>query len=253
LKLDDIVDGYDLKARVAPTAITFLPILFTIYYCFPALYNSPFLAAGSGLISMALIYLCSMIVRFLGLREQDRLWRLWGGPPSTRFARYRDGRFNVEQKKRIRMALTKSFQLDLPSDEEELNNLKRTDEKIEKAFLEVKEYLRQHEQSGLVDKHNIEYGFVRNLYGGRFILCAGIVLGLLVSGYAPTAGTAWHFNTAVALNFIFALTLLPVTFFLIPEMLKRNSEIYAERAWLTFLKIAEKEPGVAGSSVPGNA
>lgn len=251
MKLDDIIDSYDLKARVAPTAITFLPVLFTIYYCFPALYNSPFLAAGSGLISMALIYLCSMIVRFLGLREQDRLWRLWGGPPSTRFARYRDGRFNVEQKKRIRTELTKVFQVDLPSEEEELKNLKRTDEKIEKAFLEVKEYLRQREQSALVDKHNVEYGFVRNLYGGRFILCAGIVLGLIVSGYASTNGIAWHFSTAVALNLILALALLPVTFFLLPEMLKRNSEIYAERAWLTFLKIAENEPNVGRSFAPG--
>jgi hypothetical protein len=242
VKLDDIVDGYDLKARVAPTAITFLPMLFTVYYCFPALYNSPFLAAGSGLISMALIYLCSMIVRFLGLREQDRLWKLWGGPPSTRFARYRDPRLNVEQKKRIRTALTKSFQVDLPSDVEESKNPKKADERIEKAFLEVKEYLRQHQQSGLVDKHNIEYGFVRNLYGGRFILCTGIFLGLLISGFASTNGTAWHFNTAVALNLIFAITLLPISFFLIPEMLKRNSEIYAERAWLTFLKIAENVP-----------
>jgi hypothetical protein len=251
LKLDDIIDGYDLKARVAPTAITFLPILFTSYYCFPALYNSPFLAAGSGLISMALIYLCSMIVRFLGIREQDRLWRLWGGPPSTRFARYRDGRFNAEQKNRIRTALTRIFELDLLGAEEEFKNPKTTDEKIEKAFLEVKEYLRQHEQSGLVDKHNVEYGFVRNLYGGRFILCAGIVLGLFVSGCALTNGKAWHFNTAVALNLICALTLLPVTFFLIPEMLKRNAEIYAERAWLTFLEIAEHERNVVPSVAPG--
>lgn len=237
MKLEDIVDGYDLKARVTPAAINFSPALFTIYYCFPALYNSPLLAACSGLIGIALIYLCAMLNRHLGVREQDRLWKSWGGPPSTRFARYRDSRFSSEQKNRIRIALSDQFRLQLATDDQEMKNPEKADQHISKAFLEVKEFLRQNEQAALVDKHNVEYGFTRNLLAGRFIFAGSAALGVLICGFA-SGDNAWTLNSGVGLNLIFLAVWLPIASFVLPDMLKKNADTYAERAWLTFLKIA---------------
>lgn len=239
MKLEDIVDSYDLKARVAPAAISFLPILFTAYYRVPSLYRSPFLAAGSGLISLALVYLCSMIIRYLGLREQDRLWKSWGGPPSTRFVRHRDMQFSAEQKKRIRTALAELFRVELFTYEEEMKDPKKADQIISRAFLDVKEFLRQHQFSALVDKHNVEYGFSRNLYGGRFVFWAGAGIGLLLAGFV--SGSGWTLNLGVVVNVILLFTWIPVSLFLMPNMLKRSADTYAERAWLTFLKIVDNE------------
>jgi hypothetical protein len=239
VKLEDIVDGYDLKARVAPAAINFFPALFTIYYCFPALYNSPLLAAGSGLIGVAVIYLCSMLNRYLGLREQNRLWLSWGGAPSTRFIRWRDLLFSTEQKKRIRTALFNEFHLQLLSEDQEMKNSEKADECISRAFLDVKEYLRKHEQAVLVDKHNVEYGFARNLYAGRYIVAVAAVIGLLLCGF-ESGNRLWSLNAGVGLNLIFMAVWLPIAAFVLPDLLKRNADAYAERAWITFLRIAEK-------------
>jgi len=238
MKLEDVIDGYDFKARVLPAVINLVPALITIYYCFPSLYETPVQVTGSGLVSIAVVYLSSMLMRYLGLRVQGSLWKSWGGAPSTRFLRWRDSHFSVEQKIRIRKALSNLFNVHLLTEEQEVKNRYNADQIIEKAFLEVKEFLRQHQSATFLDKHNAEYGFARNLYGGRFVFAGSAILGVILCGLF-FGKHFWIFNVGVGLNLVLIAIWVPIGWLLLPDMVKRSADTYAERAWLTFLKIVE--------------
>jgi hypothetical protein len=240
MKLDQLLDGYDWKARLIPTIVVLLPAFVTAYYCFPELTRSPVLLAGSGVVSIALIYFSSMVIRDLGLRSQDAIWETWGGPPSTRFVRQRDNRFSAEQKNRIRSSVSRLFNIRLLSSDEELTNPAKADQVIGSAFREVKEMLRANSAATLVDKHNAEYGFARNLYGSRCVFVSLALAGILISGFADSAGR-WSFNAGVSLDVALVTLWLPFAWILLPQLLKRNADTYAERAWMTFLKLVEEK------------
>src|SRR6266852_2070089 len=179
MSFDQLVDSYDWKARLVPTVIVLLPLLVTTYYCFPILFANRLLLMGSGIVSIALVYFASMLIRYLGLLSQDAVWKSWGGPPSTRFARWGDNRFSEEQKDRLRKAVAQHFRIRLLNLDEEIRDPEAADQLIGKAFQEVKEVLRTKAEASLVDKHNAEYGFARNLYGSRYVFIGLSVLGIL--------------------------------------------------------------------------
>lgn len=239
MKFSDFFDSYDLKARWCPAALVLLPAVITVYGEFPSITTSPVLAVGSGAVSFALLYLASMIVRELGLQAQTRLWRKWGGAPSTRFLRARDRRFSEANKNLIRQKILQQFQLDLSSPEIERGNALAADQAIDQAFKRVREFLRGRHKFGLVDKHNAEYGFVRNLYGARWILLSlcfvGAVLAMAGNGHALTLGAAG------VLDLVIAVVWIPIGFWLLPKMIKRNAEDYADKAWMSFLEVTKQE------------
>jgi hypothetical protein len=239
MQLSEIFDSYDLKARWIPTVIVLLPAAVAVYAKFPALTASPVLAMGSGAISIALLYFASMIVRELGTRAQTELWRQWGGAPSTRFARMRDSRFSDVQKTLIRQKVQQQFHLDMFGADVERGNPRATDQAIDQAFKRVREFLRGRHKFGLVEKHNAEYGFTRNLYGSRWVLVSLAAAGAIVTGFGN--GHLWPLSTAAAAEFLIAVVWVPVGFFLLPTMIKRNADNYAEKAWLSFLEVSKEE------------
>lgn len=235
LSISDFFDSYDLKARWCPALIVLLPAFITIFGCFPTVTSSPALTISSGTTSLALAYFAAMLVRELGARSQVQLWEEWGGPPSTRFLRFRDGRLSEALKGRIRQQIYEQFQIRLGSRELEGTNPQAADQAIEQAFKRVREFLRGNDKASLVDKHNAEYGFARNLYGSRWVLVILASVGLLAAGF--TTGGKWTPNAVAGIDFFVLATWIPVGFQLIPTMLKRNAENYAEKAWLTFAEL----------------
>jgi hypothetical protein len=234
-----MLDAYEWKARWIPTTIVLLPSFITIYYCFPDLHTNVVLTAGSGMVSVGLIYVAAMALRDLGLRRQPQLWESWGGPPSTRFARMTDARFDTTHKQRIHLAVRRRFGIELLPADNEANNLLAADKVIAEAFRRVREYVRQNDSVGLVGKHNAEYGFARHLYAGREVALALALAGVFGSGFARS--NSWMFNLGSQLNALFALLWLPFAWFFLPGMLKRAAETYAERAWMTFLELEESQ------------
>lgn len=246
----DFVDAYDVKARLIPSVIILLPVLWTIYYLAPTLLSSPFLLAGSGIMLLSSGYLVSMCVRVLGVRFGLHFWQQHGGLPSTQLARMRHPFLQKEQKVRIQRAVFLRFGIRLLSLPEELENPLEADRRIAAAFREVKAYLRQSGQPALLEKHNAEYAFARNLCGSRsvFVLfaLAGLILCCLNPAWIPMeplnmSPQGWSFNVGCALNVTFVVLGLIFGWVLLPRMLRLHAECYARRAWITFL-IASTEP-----------
>jgi hypothetical protein len=246
MSFDDFLDPYEFKARIIPSVITLLPILWTVYFLYPKVVTDPFLLAGSGGIALALVYLCGMILKDMGTRYANRFWAKAGGVPSTRMARMRDSYLSLEQKHRIHSAVRAQFSIELLSLIEERENPELADRRIVDAFREVKAWLRHSGHATLVDKHNAEYGATRNLCGARALLASFALAGLVACGF--NGGSLTPINAGSLMNLSILLLWVPLGWSILPEMLRVNANNYAESAWMSFLALArraEKKPNVS--------
>jgi hypothetical protein len=234
--IEKFLDAYELKARVAPGLILALPMLVVAAYGAPIL-SSWSIFAASGVCSLALLYGLSLVVRARGRAIEQALWNTWGGPPSTRYMRHRDGTFGEAMKKSIQEALAAKFPAAqiLPPDEE-ARNPERADKAIVDAFRQVRQYLRQSDPDGLWFKLNVEYGFCRNLFGSRMVW-AGISLAATISAvvFAMRNGSG-PINPASAICFLSLVCSVYVGWFVLPDSVRRVAETYAETAWMAFLQ-----------------
>jgi len=236
MQLKELIDGYDLKARLIPTAIALMPSFWTAYYFRPSLLSDPFSLAGSGLASIALIYLASMFCRDLGVRWGAKFWSCRGGLPSTRLARMRDPSLSYGQKTRIGHAVMKNFGIALLSLEDESRFPEQADRRIVDAFRETREYVRRFDHCGLVSKHGAEYGFARNLCGCRSVFAVQSVVGFVVCGLKG-ASEHWILTSGCLGNGLLLLLWIPFAWLFLPRMLRLNAEAYATRTWITFLTL----------------
>jgi hypothetical protein len=246
MSFDDFLDGYEFKARIIPSVIVLLPVLWTVYFLYPKVVTDPFLFAGSGVIALALMYLCGMILKDMGTRYASRSWAKQGGAPSTQMGRMRDPYLSVEQKRRIHLAIQIRFGIELLSLSAELQSPALADRRIVDAFREVKELLRHSGQASLVDKHNAEYGAARNLCGGRALLIAFAMVGGVACQFK--GGPTEPPNAGSLVNLALILVWLPLGWSVLPKMLRVNANNYAESAWMSFLVLEEpaaKKPSLS--------
>src|SRR5260370_41638406 len=83
--------------------------------------------------------------------------------------RHRDNTFTEDLKASIGHALNKEFGTRLLTREEEASNGVQGDKAIADAFRQVRQFLRERDPDGLWFKHNMEYGFCRNLLACRVV------------------------------------------------------------------------------------
>ena len=244
----EFIDGYDLKARVLPAAIILLPLVWTAYYLLPGILENPFLWAGSGLTWVALTYLATMCFRTLGVFYSKRLWRDCGGLPSTRMMRMRDRFLGQEQKSRIQIAVWNRFGIRLFSLAEERANPELADRRIVDAFREIKEALRQSGRSRLIDKHNAEYAFARNLCGSRMVLVCFAAIGAALCGW-KNSEPHWRASLGCYVNIALLVAWLPLGWVILPRVMRLSADTYAERVWMTFLSVSSWPERKAPASV----
>jgi hypothetical protein len=146
--IEKFLDPYELKARIAPGLILMLPFLAAATYAAPVLSSWSLFAAGS-VCTLALLYGLSLVVRVRSKAIEPHLWDAWGGPPSTRFMRYRDSTFGPDLKLSIQGALAREFSARLLNPSDEAKHPGRADMAIFDAFRHVRQYLRQHDPGGL--------------------------------------------------------------------------------------------------------
>ncbi len=238
--IEKFLDPYELKARIAPGLILAFAILVDAAYTAPVLSSLPIFAA-SGICSLALIYGLGNFARARGKAIEPDLWKNWGGPPSTRFLRHRDSSFGNDLKSSIRNALASALSVRLLSSSEEGTNPELADRTIVDAFRLVRQYLRQNDPDGLWQKHNIEYGFCRNLLGCRMAWAVLSLLALVFSaanGIRTGAGVVNPASAVAVLSFACAFY---VGWFIMPDATKRVADGYAESAWMAFLRISQGE------------
>lgn len=238
--IEKFLDPYELKARIAPGLILVLPLLADGIYAAPILSSWPIFAA-SGVCTLALLYGLSLLVRAGGEGIEPTLWDSWGGPPSTRFMRHRDSTFGAELKLSIQSTLAKMFSARLLTPDAEAQDPDRADKAILDAFRHVRQYLRQHDPDGLWFKHDIEYGFCRNLLGCRVMWAViSVCATFFAIAYAAKTG-AGLLNPASGIGCLSLLCAAYVGWLVLPRATKRAGDAYAESAWMAFLRIAGEE------------
>lgn len=227
-------DTYTIKARIAPVFIVLFPM---ILIASTIGLNTNFLKSisGSTLIALSLSILGAQFSRDRGKKKEKELWKSWGGAPTTDILRYRNTDNNQVRCLQLHKKLQTMFpELSLPSREEELNNPEKADEIYEACTRSLIVKTRDTKKFPLVFKENVNYGFLRNLWGMR---AYGIFLSLIGLAIAA-AYFAFALNTEKTVSYEFAATaLLNLTLLLIwifwvtSERIKVAAIAYAERLY----------------------
>lgn len=233
-----LFDKYEVRARLAPALLLVLPVVFPVRLLLPA--------GAIGWLETVLIcvpVLCALtfLVRMLGRRAEPSLWESWGGPPSTRFCRWRDDGIGKQKKAQLHACVAESLHIDLYSHQKERSRPEEADQVIADAFGRVKELLRKKDPNGLWSTHNAEYGFARNFL-------ASAALGAILSvALAVLCGALWLRDkepltlTAFGIEVVLALGFVACRLWVMPGAAKFCADRYAQSAWEVFLVLADSD------------
>jgi len=192
MTLDDIVakvtDPYDRQARLYPALLCLLPLLALI-----ALLYAPNASALTGVVTIAVscggLFLMTNISREMGKRLEDRLYREWGGKPTTQLLRHRDGIIDSVTKRRYHAFLSTKLNFTFPDAEQEKSDPAKADEAYQSGARWLLDHTRPDDgkKVDLLFRDNVTYGFRRNALGSRplgILIAAGCLVWVLVKEHA---------------------------------------------------------------------
>jgi hypothetical protein len=172
MTLDDIVakvtDPYDRQARLYPALLCLLPLLALV-----ALLYAPNASALTGVVAIAVscggLYLMTNICREMGKRLEDKLYREWGGKPTTQLLRHRDGIIDSVTKRRYHAFLGTKLNFTFPDADAEKNDPAKADEAYQSGARWLLDHTRPDDgkKFDLLFRDNVTYGFRRNALGAR--------------------------------------------------------------------------------------
>lgn len=253
--LTQLFDYYELRARVIPAVLVFLPLVLSSISVTYVLSNLVPWATGSGLLALAVTYALSFIVRALGRRVEISLWAKWDGPPSTRFMRWADDFFSPDTKQEYHEAIRSEFGICLKDETEEHRDPSQADKLIMDAFRQVRSFVRIEDGKGVWNAHNAEYGFLRNIFGSRFLWLTLALLGTILCGYLfYITGIGVTVVSVIINGFLALLALLCCSLHTqMIEFIKQVADRYAESTWGSFITIHRRRSkrGSISAQQPG--
>lgn len=239
-----IFDDYDWKARVAPAFIISLPIITTLTTCFD--WPGPVLSKMlGGAFWFIIVYVLTVAVRNAGNSIESRLWENWSGPPSTIIMRWKDNQVGKELKVQYHNAVRNFLKLPMPSELDEATDPQGSDELITQALKRVRGVLREKDSKGLWSIDNANYGFQRNLLGGRGLWVILSIVGVVASGIFVIITKEKMIIGALAGNVGILACALYFGWHILPKSIMRVGFRYADSAWESFLNIASRRKGRA--------
>jgi hypothetical protein len=187
MTLDEIVakvtDPYDRQARLYPALLCLLPLLALV-----ALLYAPKVSALTGAATIAVscggLFLMTNICREMGKRLEERLFREWGGKPTTQLLRHRDAIIDSVTKRRYHTFLTAKIGEAFPDVEQEKSDPVKADEAYQSGARWLTDHTRPDDgkKFDLLFRDNVTYGFRRNALGVRplgIVVAAGCLIWVL--------------------------------------------------------------------------
>ncbi len=238
-------DPYEIRARIIPTLIVLSPTAVIPLAFDMSLSNDWVGSAIVGFTATSLLYLGSLVVRFVGKKTERDLWSMWGAPPSTLILRSSDRTFPDSTRTRIRSCVRSEFGIDLDGLEE---NHPDWAQRVGEAFRLVRQRIRQDDPNGLWYVHEAEYGALRNFYGVANVMAAIAALSALL------CAIAWRRYDKALQIWLFVLSVILTAFplaaksWLLPSMLREAAFRYAESVWLCFLHCCRAATGQGGKT-----
>lgn len=218
-------DRYEWKARLLPGLLVAIGPALTagaLIHELSAWYSA--VGAAVGVEFLAAIVL-GQYARARGRTAEDSLWASWGGPPTTRWLRPTDTTYSDHQKSKWRGAIKRLTGMAIPASIAEGASEARVDQMISEATRQLRYVLRNQPKAAILQSHNEDYGFARNLYGIRFLWVAFSVICVAASCIAFYLGlkpfTAMIVSVAVLVASLLVATELP-------SYVRRCADRYAE-------------------------
>jgi hypothetical protein len=179
--------------------------------------------------SVVFLYFYAQFIRITSKHFEKKYFTGSLGFPTTYFMLYADKTYSTDYKNKFRERVKKVLKLDLLNEAEEAAQ----PEEARKRITESVNHIRLKIGSGkLVLKHNIWYGFSRNLIGGTIysaIFCgANIVLGWLV-----------FINTTLVILSAVLLVVYATIFAFHKKIMLQNAEAYARQLISEFMTTAK--------------
>ncbi len=156
-------DRYSWRARALPVYLTIAPIALVLAAILPHGLDLP-LGGGAAVVFVPLAFLAGQLGADFGKRLERRLWRQWGGAPTTRFLRHSNDEFNQVTRERVHEKLRR-LGLHVPSTLEQERDSPAADVHYESCTEELIRRTRDSARFPLVFKALTDYGFRRNLLG----------------------------------------------------------------------------------------
>jgi hypothetical protein len=191
MTLDDIVakvtDPYDRQARLYPALLCLLPLLALV-----ALLYAPNASAFTGVVTIAVscggLFLMTNICREMGKRLEDKLYREWGGKPTTQLLRHRNGIIDSVTKRRYHAFLGAKLDFTFPDADLEKNDPAKADEAYQSGARWLLDHTRPDDgkKFDLLFRDNVTYGFRRNALGARplaILIAVGCLLWVLAKDH----------------------------------------------------------------------
>lgn len=224
-------DAYNLRARIAPIFLAIMPLVISINLWIP----SPFtfqVGVSSFIFTFAISLFSAQFSRQAGKSKEMRLWQSWDGPSTTRFLRCMNTEFNPIRREKCRKNLERMLpDIKLPSLELEQKDPFYSDAIYEACIKFLIGKTRDHKTHPLIYMENINYGFLRNLWGlkpfGIIISLISMLISLLY------CWLEWYNNkisipSILIISFILIMLSLWI-FWVKPKAVKLAFDAYAER------------------------
>ena len=218
-------DRYERKARLLPgLLIAAGPALTagTLIHEIAAWHSAIGAAVGVEFLAAIVLghYACAR-----GRAIEPSLWASWGGPPTTRWLRPTDTECSEQQKSKWRGSIKRVTGMSIPAAIPDGATEASIDLTIADATRQLRYTLRNKPNASILQSHNEEYGFARNLYAVRFLSVTLAVICVACCGVAFYLGPKPYAAIAISGAVLVASILVASE---LPNYVRRSANRYAE-------------------------
>lgn len=226
-----LFDRYSRNARLYPAFLGILPAFVTIYMLFPEIYETIGKTIASLAVGCGALTLIASSVRHFGVKKETKLYKLWGGTPTTIWLRHADKNLDPVTKSRYQNFLLKKvpgFVLFTP--QEEKADPIRADDYYKSATKWLLEFTRDKKRFPLVFEELVNYGFQRNTLAIKPIAIFIIFLSIILTAITVYSQhiSAWYTDVKyIVPTFISIISLFLWIFIISPNWVRSAANSYA--------------------------
>ena len=226
------LDLYTWQARILPSIFFMLPFFVELnYFAVKIGFQITISTIVTNIFLLILLMLCAIWIRYFGRKKENKLFREWDGPPTTRYLRESNDEYNSEKRKEIKKQLKILFnQLSMPTANTEKSDSQKADKQYEAYIMNLRALTRDSKKFPLVQAENRSYGMLRNLLGIKLAACIlnaclfiiNILLCIFYNGLMPL-------YSCISLNVVIGIILLIWITIVTKSKVKDVANCYAER------------------------
>lgn len=231
-------DAYTMQARLLPAFFFMIPFYVELnYYIVKLGFNISLSATLGNIFLSGILLIIGNWCRYKGREKEKQLFEIWDGAPTTRFLRYRNSEYNINNRENVRNLLRKMYpDLHMPTEKEERQDPSAADMSY-KAFVSNLRATTREDRFSLLHCENRNYGMWRNMFAIKPIAISIIVISALLN-----FGVFIVFEDIMPLQALIAISagyLLALLFWILIVNQRRVCDVanvYAERLFETCIR-----------------